>query len=109
MPKLITALDLAARLQEGKVYLLDVREPWEAEQASIPGTTLLAPLSQFPRAAEGVALAKGQALVVYCHHGVRSFRAAQVLEGMLGFEGVYSLTGGIDAWSQQVAPDVPRY
>ncbi|MBS2023639.1 MAG: rhodanese-like domain-containing protein [Deltaproteobacteria bacterium] len=108
MPQLITAPELAARMKKEKVYLLDVREPWEAERASIAGTSALLPLTTWPHAVEKVKAEKGQPIVVYCHHGVRSFRAAQALEQM-GYAGVLSLTGGIDAWSREVEPEVTRY
>ncbi len=45
-------------------------------------------------------------IVVYCHHGVRSARALEVLE-KAGFTRVRHLTGGIDAWSVKVDPEVP--
>ena len=47
-------------------------------------------------------------MVVYCHHGIRSQSAAAFLE-RTGIKEVYSLTGGIDAWSCEVDPTVPRY
>jgi adenylyltransferase/sulfurtransferase len=47
-------------------------------------------------------------VVVYCHHGVRSARALEVLE-KAGFARARHLTGGIDAWSVTVDPTVPRY
>ena len=50
----------------------------------------------------------GALLVVYCHHGIRSMSAAQFLE-RAGFTNVVSLAGGIDAWSVEVDPKVPRY
>jgi monothiol glutaredoxin len=47
-------------------------------------------------------------LVFHCHHGMRSQRAAEQFVAQ-GFRSVYNLTGGIDAWSLDVDPDVPRY
>ncbi len=47
-------------------------------------------------------------IVTYCHHGIRSVSAGAFLE-RLGFTNVHSLTGGIDAWSCEVDPGVPRY
>ena len=47
-------------------------------------------------------------IVIYCHHGERAFLGAQILLES-GFKKVYHLTGGIDAWSQVVDPEVPRY
>jgi len=47
-------------------------------------------------------------LIVYCHHGVRSQRVANWLTGN-GFADVASMTGGIDLWSVEVQPELPRY
>jgi len=89
--------------------LLDVREPWEVALAplEVAGTTLLRiPLHDLPaRLAE---LAPSRTLVCVCHHGVRSRHAAAWLE-RTGFDDVYNLAGGIDAWSVEVDPAVPRY
>lgn len=89
--------------------LLDVREPWEVELASLqrPGLhTLNLPMGDVPhRLGE---LDAGRPVVCMCHHGVRSARVASYLE-QAGFPSVYNLSGGIDAWSQQVDPSVPRY
>jgi monothiol glutaredoxin len=51
---------------------------------------------------------KDRTLVVQCHHGVRSLRAAEELVAA-GFRDVYNLVGGIEAWSRDVDPEVPRY
>jgi adenylyltransferase/sulfurtransferase len=47
-------------------------------------------------------------VVAYCHHGIRSLSAVAVLE-QLGFRAAASLGGGIDAWSREVDPSMPRY
>ena len=87
------------------VTLLDVREPWEINTAAIEGSTHI-PMSQVPsRLAE---LDPNAPLVVMCHGGMRSLQVAQYLAGQ-GFTDVYNLSGGIDAWSQEVDPSVPRY
>ena len=52
--------------------------------------------------------ASSVAVVVYCHHGVRSLSGAAIL-GQAGVENVYSMAGGIEAWSQRIDPAVPRY
>jgi len=49
-----------------------------------------------------------QPVVCYCHHGVRSQQVVAFLRRQ-GFDSVYNLAGGIDAWSQEVDPSVPRY
>jgi rhodanese-related sulfurtransferase len=89
--------------------LLDVREPWEFELAAIriDGLrTLNLPMNMIPqRLAE---LDAAQPVVCICHHGMRSAQVVDFLERQ-GFATVYNLAGGIDAWSQQVDPGVPRY
>jgi adenylyltransferase/sulfurtransferase len=85
--------------------LLDVRERPEASFASLPGSVLI-PLGELPdRTGE---LDPAAPVVVYCHHGVRSARALEVLE-KAGFSRARHLTGGIDAWSVKVDDTVPRY
>lgn len=89
--------------------LLDVREPWEFEAAAIrlPGTrTLNMPMNQVPRRV--AELDPAQPILCICHHGMRSAQVVAFLE-RAGFDSVYNLAGGIDAWSVQVDPAVPRY
>jgi adenylyltransferase/sulfurtransferase len=108
MVKQIHVLDLAAKLAAGEpVYLLDVRQPWEHETAALPGSVLI-PLNELPARAEEVRPPAGALVVVYCHHGVRSLSGAALLE-RLGVGEAHSLAGGIDAWSIQVDPRMPRY
>ncbi len=104
--------DLAAwfaRRADAPAVLLDVREPWERETASvIPlGFTLTAiPMNEIPaRLAE---LDGGQRIACLCHHGARSQRVAVFLS-QNGFAEVANVAGGIDAWSAQHDPSVPRY
>ncbi len=89
--------------------LLDVREPWEVALAplAVDGATLLAiPMQQVPaRLAE---LAPDRPVVCVCHHGVRSRHVGAWLE-RAGFDDVFNLAGGVDAWSREVDPAVPRY
>jgi rhodanese-related sulfurtransferase len=104
----IDVRDLATRLEAGEpVFLLDVRQPWEHEAAALPGSTLI-PLQELPGRVGEVRPPEGAAIVVYCHHGVRSLRGAAVL-AQAGFKDVFSLAGGIDAWSLLVDAGVPRY
>jgi len=84
---------------------LDVREAHEFNYASITGSTLI-PLNQLPaRLAE---LDKNLAIVVICHHGMRSMQAATFLEHS-GFTQIANLQGGIDAWSRDCDSSVRRY
>jgi adenylyltransferase/sulfurtransferase len=102
----VTALELESWRANGRVVaLLDVREKWEWDVGHIAGATLV-PMSQLERAAPS--LDPSADTVVYCHHGVRSRAAAQWLRS-LGFRRIYDLAGGIDAWSVDVDPDIPRY
>jgi rhodanese-related sulfurtransferase len=89
--------------------LLDVREPWEFALAAIriEGLqTLPMPMGSVPaRLSE---LDPAQPVVCICHHGVRSAQVVAFLERQ-GFDAVYNLAGGIDAWSRQVDAAVALY
>jgi sulfur-carrier protein adenylyltransferase/sulfurtransferase len=87
------------------ILVLDVREPYEWQVCRIPGATLI-PLGQLPSRTEELGAA--QDIVVYCHSGVRSRRAVELLRAE-GFPGVRNLRGGILAWADQVDPSMPRY
>jgi sulfur-carrier protein adenylyltransferase/sulfurtransferase len=102
----INAIQLSGELASpNPPVVVDVREPWEAELASIPGSILI-PVGQLPdRIGE---LDTDSDIVLYCHHGSRSDRALQFLERM-EFTHVRHLTGGIDAWAVKVDPTLPRY
>ncbi len=85
--------------------LVDVREPFEYEIARIDGAQLI-PLGEIAeRAGE---LQREQQIVVHCHSGTRSAQAVRLLQHR-GFNNVYNLEGGIDAWSDQIDPSVPKY
>lgn len=102
----IAPRELAARLARGDdLELIDVREPYEHRFASIPGARLI-PLRGLEESLP--TLDPGRELVLVCHHGVRSLAAAELLRAR-GFDRVWNLTGGIDRWSDEVDPGVPRY
>lgn len=102
----VTATQLAEALRsERPPLLLDVREPWEAELASIPGAVLI-PMGSVPERANQLPLDRD--IVVQCHSGMRSARIVQLLRS-LGFSRARNLAGGISAWSEEVDPSVPRY
>ena len=98
--------DLKQRLDEGQdLKILDVRTPQEHSIAHIEGATLI-PLPELQdRLGE---LNPADTIVAHCHHGMRSAKAVQLLRQM-GFSRAINLAGGIDAWSQEVDPKVPRY
>jgi rhodanese-related sulfurtransferase len=101
-----TPREVKRRLDAGDdLLLIDVREPDEVKTASIHGANVH-PLSQ---AREWIdTLPKDRDVVVFCHHGGRSAQVAMAL-AQRGHANISNMTGGIDAWSEQVDPDVPRY
>jgi rhodanese-related sulfurtransferase len=104
----INVRDLSAKLAAKEpVYLVDVRQPWEHETAALPNS-LLVPLNELVGRMDEVRPPRNALVVVYCHHGIRSLSGAALLENA-GFKIVASLAGGIDAWSLQIDPNVPRY
>ena len=91
------------------LILLDVREPWEVALAAIrlDGTEArFVPMGSVPAAVDS--FDRSQPVVCICHHGARSAQVVAFLERR-GFDSVYNLAGGIDAWSLTVDPAVPRY
>lgn len=97
---------LASRLTSGAaITVIDVREPWEWETARLAVARHI-PLGQFARAA--TSLERSDEIVIYCHHGVRSRAAANYLAEQ-GFTRLWNLSGGIDRYSLEVDPTIPRY
>ena len=94
------------RQQPDKPLLLDVREPWEFQTASLPNS-LLMPMGEVASRAH-TELDPDAPIVVLCHHGARSLSVTMWLRNQ-GFEQVQSLAGGIDAWSRTIDPTIPRY
>ncbi len=92
-------------------FLLDVREPWEAALARIALAGVpqaLIPMGELPARLDE--LDPLQPVVVYCHHGMRSLQVVAFLQ-QRGFDCVYNLAGGIDAWSAwwiRPCPDTDR-
>src|SRR5438094_6097725 len=98
--------ELKRRMDAGERFeLIDVREPFEYEIARIDGAKLF-PLGEINDRLDEL---KGKRpIVVHCHTGKRSAQAVQLLQ-QRGFANVYNLEGGIDAWSDQIDPNVPKY
>ena len=102
----ITPLELKTRLDSGDIpFILDVREPEEVAIAAFPRAANI-PMGDIPARANE--LNPEHEIVVVCHHGVRSAHVAMHLAQM-GFDRVINLAGGIDAWSVEADPAVPRY
>jgi rhodanese-related sulfurtransferase len=102
----ITPAEIKQRLDRGeKMLLVDVREPWEFEICRIDGAKLI-PMGSIP--ANLQALDIDEDVVCYCHRGMRSLDVAVWLRGQ-GVASAKSLAGGIERWSLEVDPAVPRY
>ena len=85
--------------------VLDVREPWEVRLCALPDSTMI-PMGQIPAALEQ--LDKEQEIVVLCHHGIRSNQVAYFLHHY-GFNKLYNLQGGIDAWARDIDSQMTKY
>jgi rhodanese-related sulfurtransferase len=108
MPELeIDPKEVKRRLDAGeKIRMVDVREPFEHEQAHIEGAELI-PMRRVPQSVDSLRAGDRQ-LVLFCHHGMRSLQVAEWLRRQ-GFEDCASMAGGIDRWSLEIDPAVPRY
>jgi rhodanese-related sulfurtransferase len=104
-----TVRDVKRRIDDGeKLVFIDVREPEEYAIAKIQGSELV-PMRSIPANLQSLdAKADDAALVIYCHHGIRSLQVANWLREQ-GLEDCQSMAGGIDAWSQEIDPSIPRY
>lgn len=102
-------LNNAAAQGSEKPVVLDVREPWELQTASVKadGFELIAmPMRSVP--ARYMELQRDQAIACLCHHGSRS---AQVVHFLMqnGFTNIVNIQGGINAWSSEVDSSIPTY
>ena len=105
VPENITPTELAVLMaSSSSIDLIDVREPYEHQIARIEGSRLI-PMRELQAAAE--TLDPNKIIVLYCHTGGRSARAAQFLRAS-GLR-VANLLGGIKRWSLEVDPEVPQY
>lgn len=105
----VEALTGFCRASDPPALLLDVREAWEVAHAplKIDGVAgLHLPMNEIP--ARWAELDAARPVVCICHHGMRSAQVVAFLERQ-GFDSVYNLAGGIEAWSTRIDPAVPRY
>lgn len=92
--------------QDGKAFLLlDVRTDEETAVCALPDSVHI-PMNLIPLRSNE--LPDGLPIVVYCHHGIRSLHTAMYLADA-GFETLYNLQGGIDAWAAQIDENMARY
>ncbi|MFM7456561.1 MAG: rhodanese-like domain-containing protein [Vulcanococcus sp.] len=111
-PSPLSARELKARLEAGEpLQLVDVREPMELELARLAEPVVHLPLGSSQGWIEQLPtlLDPERPVVVLCHAGVRSWQFGCWLMEAQGYEQVWNLQGGIDAWSVEVDPGVPRY
>lgn len=102
----ITPQELKDMMDKGeKFHLIDVREDWEIEIAKLPNSQILTQrlayeiLNQWD---------KNEKIIFYCHHGLRSLEAAAYFIGH-GIPNAKSLAGGIERYSMEIDPSIPRY
>jgi rhodanese-related sulfurtransferase len=95
------------RDQNESFVFLDCREPSEIATAKIEGT-LHIPMRDIPARIAELEPQKAGRIVVHCHQGGRSMRVTQYLRQQ-GFDQAQNLAGGIDAWSLEIDPAIPRY
>ena len=106
----VTPRDTRRELDAHRAVLLDCRRPEELQVASIAGA-LHIPMDQIERRADELEdddARRDHPIHVICHTGRRSLRVAATLRA-LGFPNAYSVAGGIDLWSQDIDPTIPRY
>lgn len=108
LPIEIDCATVKKRLDSGDdFWFIDCREPGEYEACKIAGATLV-PMSELADRAAELEPHRQQEIIVHCHHGGRSLRVANWLRRN-GFEKARSMAGGIDQWSLEIDPSVPRY
>ena len=87
--------------------LIDVRDPEEYAVCRLPGAQLIS-LQVLPAEAPVKLPEKNAEILLYCHHGMRSLRAAEYLRSV-GYTNARSIAGGIDRWSTEIDATIPRY
>jgi rhodanese-related sulfurtransferase len=104
----ISVHDTKGLLESGKsMILVDCREPREHSVCQIEGSVLI-PMDELQERVNELEDFRDEHIVVHCHHGGRSLRVVNWLRNH-GFEKAQNMTGGIDVWSQEIDPEVPRY
>ena len=109
LPFEISPQEVKRRLDSGeKLTLIDVREPREHQISNIPGAQLV-PMRSVPAALQVLESAADEStLIVFCHHGVRSLNVVNWLREQ-DVANAQSMAGGIDRWSVEIDPQIPRY
>ena len=90
------------------MFLIDVREPFEHDIAKLEDSELV-PMNSVPAALQQLEAKADEApLMILCHHGVRSLNVVNWLRRQ-GIENCFSIQGGLDLWSREIDPKIPRY
>ncbi|NNU43887.1 rhodanese-like domain-containing protein [Ramlibacter montanisoli] len=95
--------------QGARPLVLDVREPWEVQTASVAAgefDLVAIPMNEVPGRLDEIP--QDRPVAILCHHGARSQRVAMFLAHQ-GYTDVANIAGGIEAWSRERDPAVPRY
>lgn len=112
----VTPRHVKALMDEGRIgpsgdtLLLDCRRQDEYDVSRMPHTVLI-PMQEVDRRVDEIETEDGgrdRQIIVHCHHGMRSMKVAATLRA-LGFTNVMSMAGGIELWSLDIDPSVPRY
>jgi adenylyltransferase/sulfurtransferase len=104
----VSCFDVKQKLDADDPFLfVDCREPDEYDVARISSARLV-PMSEIERRLRELEPFRDRPIVVHCHHGGRSLRVAEWLRER-GFKKASSMAGGIDRWSEEIDPSVPRY
>lgn len=104
----ITVEEFKEKSDKGeKFFLLDVRQQFESDIASIGGH--LIPLNDLPQRLDELPEDRNEEIIVYCRTGSRSYHAAEFLRENAGYTNVKNLIGGIYAWHDKIDPSVQKY
>jgi rhodanese-related sulfurtransferase len=104
MPDELNLTPAQVRDRDPRAQLVDVRQPWEFDRVHLPGAVLI-PLATLPARLDE--LDPSRPVILYCHHGARSYQALRFL-AQAGFAQVAHLAGGIAAYSD-MDPTFPQY
>jgi rhodanese-related sulfurtransferase len=108
LPLEIDVLAVKDLMDHGEPFLLlDCRETDEFNFARLPNSKHI-PMNEIPARLQELEGVRGSRIVVHCHHGGRSLRVTNWLRQQ-GFLQAQNMDGGIDAWSLEIDPSVPRY
>ena len=104
----ISPIEVKQKIDAGEdITLVDVRTSDERDKASLPNVLHIPRDDVHARYTE-IGDDPSKAIVVFCHHGIESEQVMHQLWG-LGYQNAKVMSGGIDAWSVEADPTVPRY